>query len=157
MRTFLLHFFPPSLQHRCHYWRETCKIDQRHRTWLEMSIIPSVKFTEVLIMSTSMYMCVCLYIYIYRNYESMLPPMCYIKHQRTPSRILLLSRYRWKSGERWVKQCRLGAVFPWRKLHLYIYFTFAPHLKFCIAHMQSASDPSKKENNKQPHYARCQQ
>lgn len=43
MGTFLLHLFPPILQHNCHYWKEAQKIYQGHKPWLQLSIIFNVE------------------------------------------------------------------------------------------------------------------
>lgn len=107
--TYLLHLFPPPLQHRCHYWEEAQKIYQRHKDWLQVLIILSVKLiAKIWIMST----------FLYKICWSMLSPKRYTKHQSTPKWYIF--RYRSRSGKKRVKQCNLGMVFPWRKVHLCI-------------------------------------
>lgn len=113
MATLLLHLFLPPLQHSCHYWQEARKIYQRHKAWLQVLIILSVKLiAKVWIMST--------FIYIYIIYKFTKQRYCQQGILNTEEFRSDIYRYRSKSGERWVKQCYLGMIFPWRKVHLHI-------------------------------------
>lgn len=90
--TFLFHLFTPPLQHNCHHWKEAQKIYERHKPWLQVSIIFSVELiAKVWIMST--------FIYIKKNYWSILSPMRYTKHQRIPK------WYIQAKGQKWWETC----------------------------------------------------